>query len=1368
MAGIKKSKKRVKVSGNRSTSKKINKKSKRKIKTVNKLTRKHKRQHKKFVGGFLSELEDQLMFKVIPSIPVLSDTQIEDIEIIEQYLRSSVSETTSVLSSNYETFFSFTNESMLDEIREMAVENPLLFLTNYQRIINNSLIPEGYDSGEFNYLFSNFLSEFYEDDDNVYENDLIDFDGYSVETLVYLCLNHLCYISKELIKNRLINICNAFVDDVFVPDELKERPSYIANVINDKYYVLFDETTGNYNFNVEKINIHHQNKLEIINNLISPENEANVPYLNFISQNPIINAYDEIRKNGLEKTLKLAEVEIALWVNEFEKYSLGQQHLIPFHHESLEFQKLLSNFKTTQQLFEIFYKYINIIVENTRSDLVQYSESYEEDLIKNFILDLGTALCAYKNTSYVSEDAGFKFDIINTLNNKLVMGLSEEYINNAIHAVISGTIIMEEPVEIQVPHLEVGQNEINNGLFPANDVQPNKFMVNYFEQPPKTPQTSYLGYNPSSSTNRSSSTRLDQFKNLGKNEEFLRNKRREYGINLRKTEREEELERRRNLDGDGEEPTPQHYGDEMIPQSAGGVNELPLILGHPAYDNSHDFGFSMTRKKCEDNCKYPMVSAKDAIDLYYGFSLKWIEGAEETTKEGMKEILKEKFNLKVCEKQFDMNKPGVITEIQSYIKTEILNISKDQNLKSNSYYETNSSTLFYYDEGGRFSQIMFNDRLPKTTSSGPKIKKIEEFQQVSLLKAWDSSSGGRIVGNLALRNIIGKNRNPDDMKNLTLAFNIHSFMSMSDYFLTFKDHIKKLFSDPITAVVPILQSDLIQYIQPVNEKGKPTGPEELSFVIYVEFFKLTDCISIRDSIINAQNKNNDINDIISVLRVNLIIDKDNIRIKNINKPQKTTYAQAVMGYNTNFKYSVNAILNVVGLDKNASRSLGTKNESIESLTDFFNRMPKFNNEDSKKSYGFMIKHSGDQCQGYQTQPTNTNIYEKILNKITGNKEPIKHILYTEDIFAFCNAVYNDSNVFTISVVGDTLVVQHSPAGEINITKELIENMIAVKNELVKFSQRMPSGTQQQLFEYHFEEYNKLIKDVSTLDKQSKINLVVKFKEFNQYLNDTKFLKTAAEITSGNTEFKRFPNEINAILKIFNIDSDYVDVTNNNDTNSIMNVNKLTKLLNKKFEFSIYRVDTAALDIVPSDDKQLQIYKAIMKLIDKPAFNEFVKKVFNNTNNDGTTYLNEIKTYLTKLNNNFKKILEKIVLIQQNLHVYLLLNTRDAIINLKTINEAIYKSYTEFISILTYPQNIKYKSLIDSNNNINITQNKGTFTYDFKFTSPMFYSLIKYTNIGDNFNPVQKQYLNKELEEINEISEVIKINYQQINTNFTNI
>ena len=1376
MAGLKKTKKQAKR-------KSINRRTKRNVKTIKKYTRKQrqKKHNKKLVGGFIfGDIVDKLILT-----PVLSDIPMTEYEIddIEQHITASMGETPPVLSNNYESLFSFTNEHLIEEIREIVIENPLLFLTNYKRIINNELIPIEYDSSEFNYLFSNFLTEFYEDDYNVYDNYLIDFNGYSDETVYYLCLSHLCYMSKELIKNRLMQICDSFTTDDSVPAELKEYPLYITNVINDNYLIC-DETGEMCGFNKNKINIHHQDKFDNMHELLS----YNIDYLQYTIENPDILTFDIIKKQKYDFTLRLASFEISNCINELTKCLDGTSISPICHIDGLLFEKLYDNFNNTSRLFEMFYNYIETVLQNVSPDLVQYNLDEEGELFKSWILDFGTALTAYKDNAYLYD--GLKSDLLDALNNKLGMDLSEDYVNQ-IYGYIFGIIAIEEQEQLYpIQDSQMGQPDdilqmvptpIDDQIFGKETPD----TIIEYSEPDQTTNVSNLGYqqnNPIKTANANQPelhNRMNQYKHSGKTLASLRELRRTEELKHIKEEKEKRMDERRGL-----------YVENYPISVGGGDNEKPLIRGHPAYDNGHDFKYSLTRQKCEDNCMYTMVPALDSIRLYYDYSGRWVEGAEASTKEQMKEIIKEKFNVKVCEKTFNMGEPGVIEKIQSYIKTDILNINKQQDMRINSYYETNHATLFYYDEGGRFSQIMFNNKLPKTSTTDSKVKKIDIFQQSSLLKAWDSSSGGRIVGNLALRNKMQTIQDPSERLNalnmLTIAFNIHSFMSMSHYFETFKPDIENLFYNGANAVVPILQTNTIAFKPQINSKGERAGPDELEFTIYVEFIKISDCINIRNNIITAQNSFNDVNDIISVLLkgdiskgILPIIDSANGNTIGIKTTAKT-YAQAVMNYDTNAKYSVNAILTAVGLPKNDSRSLGTKDDSMKLLETFFNNLPAFKSKTQKISYGFMLKHSGDQCQGYQTQPVNTNIYEKVLNLVTGNKEPVKHILYTEDIFAFCNAVYNDSNVFTISVAGDYLVVQHSPAGEIEITKTTIDEMFAIKNSLDTFYASIKDADQQQVYMKNNEQYNKLIMDASNsmLDKDSKIELVIKFKQFNQYLSDMNFLKTMSEITVGNREFRRFPNEIEGIIKFFKIDAACVDVTKKTD-NSILNINKLNKLLQKKFEFSVYRINVNAPLSKNEDTRPSYIFKTINNLnVGDSYFKEFEKKIFNTDNNKGTSCLNDTKAYFTSINNNFKKIQEKVSLIKQNFDVYRLLNTKETIYAVNSLNESLINSHTEctnalkYIKTGNYDKTIidvtgNYKSTIDDYNDIIIKSINGTFTYDFKITSPMFYSLMN-NGLKDKFTSDHNTYLTNEIDTIKNIITEIETNYKMINGMLTEL
>ena len=1378
MAGLKKSKKHSKRKSTKKLSKDSNKRSKRNIKTINKHTRKNK---KRMIGGVLEDIEllkqelaisfknlkQHATFLNLFKIPVSTDipidllSQFEDEQTYEAFKDDVFNNYLSnVPVDGFSAIHNNKKEIIYDSIVNLIVEDPLLFIANYERIINKSLVdlPDDTEYNRahnsykttFNYELCNFLAEFYEGDMNVYDEEQdIDFNSFSVRTLVYFCISHLCYIAKELVKNKLIRIYNSFITSDYA-DETKEGAINLLGFIDDNNYVIpvIDEreeegplqidvsadTNNKYTLNPSKINMHDILSIDLVNDQVFNLEQPNNSFIQLIDDSHP--TYDEINDIEDDYTMKLALYEI----NKITQFI--NQCVNPTDEPSILCNIMMSNPRLVEKMVLNCNHAIAMItgfgeyIGNTKSVIYKIHGKHDtpetpENKIQqsnNWILKFASSLAKYENEEY--KNNRFKQELYNILST-LDVPLDESSYKDIVKIVYN-----EEYVPTKRGN--IFDDTTNTGIVPT------KKMANRGEVIRTGKQQNY--------------ELLD--------DDNPRRKMPSKTTNVPLTMRTGIQPKTRQ--GFQFQPQGFQFSPRLTVQTGGSINDdqiNKLILGHVIYDNSHDFDFAVYKDNCDNKCEIPIVKAKEAVEWYHNVSGNYIEGKENVAKEGLKNILKQHFSLNICEKSFDLTNTSALQDIQHYVKTSVINIDSSTQI-NDSFFESNKTTFFYHDQGGIFTMLMFKNQLPKSLvkdEDDGEGDMMYKFQQSSLLKAWDSSSGGTDVGNGAIRKIIkdkGNVMTATQLKHLTIAFNIHAFMSMTHYFATFEQQISKLFTNG-NAVVPILQ---------VNELTS-----NVKFDIHISFMNLNNCIKIRNDIINIQLVTYPtIEELVDKLETKKVIDPIKFTINNAYKQQSiASYSDLI--YQTKSKFSVNAILTTIGLQKNDSRSKNTKNSSIITLNDFFNNdaFKYLNGIKAKQSYGFMIKHSGDQCQGYQTQEVNVNIYNQILNNIADNKLPTKHLLYTEDILAYCNAVFNGSNVFTIQVKDNTLTVLHSPASEIEITKELIQEMKAIYESLNQFGQNITDADGKNYVENYKKEleYFKELVDVAntgTASKDDKLTLITKVKEFNEYISDMEFLKSWSDMVNKSGKIIRtFPTELAKFHTALNINTLHIVNSVSYDKDD-MYPNVIRNLFIKPNTFSISFVPNVErqVEINESEPNHVQLLSAIRNILfSSNGLGEFVNKLFTPPNRTSTNWFNNLIKHLTDVLNNFTNINTKLVLINTNQNAYRLFNNGSAMNNFKSLNDQLYASLEIVKRILTRT-NLNTPELVFFNSQNRITKTKSgrdssrSMKYDISITSSMMYYLIKTTpDLLGMFTDQQRSNLEEKIR-------IIDSMFEQINTTFT--
>ena len=1210
-----------------------------------------------------------------------------------------------------------------DDVVDLVVNNPLLFAVNYERLIHKNDKYQGagiVDTSQLYYIeyrntLMEVLSEFYESDYNVYDNTEELFFTDDDDDLYYLCVSHLCYIARKMVKDKLLELYQSYVSSGFrndVPlllmDNLDTNNNYVMNTTefralyggnpiandyanaverdNDAYQSElnadpFTHFHGGCFINPYKINIHKYTDLDKFNDTLNQEVSSGFPSFQVPEFETLYNEiYDINHQLNLDTVCLHIEKEL----------------------ERIKIMGIVNTFTTKlhincEHALSVVNTYRNYIL-NLRGPIDRYAD-INEGLYLDWTLQLALSVTKYEDINYYT---------------------TPDFIKD-MDSVLSSVFYYESP-----------DNIID--------------MSNYLED-------IHIGWQ-----NYISSCM--------------------YNLNF------------------GEEPevhTEDVETHDFVPGQQGGIKfnlnggMLPknkidaLVFGHMIYDNAHDFEFNVyADNRCDKICSSSLVSASESVELYKDVTDRKIEGEEKTIKQELMNIVKNLFTDRVVYKSFDITGDTIkqtttLADIKTYINKNILKLPDNvDNMQQ--FIEQNKSLYFYYDQGHLFIQIMFQNKLPGMTAE-TKVKLMESYQQNTLLKSWDSSTGGTIIGNDYLRTQIKTSvtfSTLENLKLLTIAFNIHSFMSMTHYFEQYAYSIKSIFKPADNAVVPILQCRLM-------------SPGKITFDEYIQFMRIDDCIEIRKSIISIQEQTKDkpLKDLINALvDHSKHIGTISFNVVANNVAPKT---YETMIYRTSAKFSAAAIMK--GLNLGAVRSENPTEDSLKTVGNFF-EIPTIKDyliPNKKPAYGFMIKHSGDQCQGYQTQEVNRHIYGRIIDGLTQNTSPnTNHVLSTDDILAFCNAVYNGSNAFLIKHTNTAITLIHTTS-EFGVTDELIARIKETYKNLLEFKDNVLKteindnaefvkayATELDIFKNIIDAiivggYSKDELKKNNIKKKQLLEIIGKVENYNKYINVMSNFKLIADkapttyakvlvpdpvspvIAQKEVVIRTWPTDPNVLkTATLEIEPKYLttdvvnDVFNNEPIVGYRNVGELNDVLAEKINDNPEN-PTSKLDRI------LLSFTDIINNIKN--INDFVKGIVVNSVGKPRTWFKKIIGHLTTLEKYFNTIQDKLQIISKHIEATLLLNNTNRIKNFNIVNNDLNNTFKILYSALNEPQNNESKS-----NSLKVTYTQKSNRYDISLNPTLLYYLIKNSKIILWFGNYPKFV--HDFNTISELVESIKTKYNQ--------
>ena len=505
-----------------------------------------------------------------------------------------------------------------------------------------------------------------------------------------------------------------------------------------------------------------------------------------------------------------------------------------------------------------------------------------------------------------------------------------------------------------------------------------------------------------------------------------------------------------------------------------------LYTNHIVYDNAHDFDYGIypdpKNTLCKNLCDYSIIARKTAIDEYKSIYDAAIVGTDSTIKEHISNLTFSKFSpLFITSQDFTIDpKKTNLKPIQEYIKSKILNIPLNEEI-------SNSKISFFHDMGGFFTEIMIKNKLSLAGDEDEADKDpstsgvFHNFHHSTMLKAWDSSTGGSEIGNANVRQKI----TAQNSAMILLAYNLHALATMFKYFaVDFKDACSSLFGGDSKAYIPFLQSKSII--------------KNREFEIEICFIKLSKASEIYKSITdkyqsNTADKTNFINYITNT-------------IKLYNSDGTLNYKQNDIILGSNYgvsypvkKFSVNSILMALNLPLNSKRSGNPNAQSVEALERILTKIPQLKsglNPTSRAKYLFMLKHSGDTCQGLQTGMA-YNMFKLILPY--SDEIAIDSVLYTEDVLAFCNAVFNGNNVMTIALKNNVVSIYHTTK-EVSINT-FIPTIKKIHTYLTSIDAAIISKTPRLQSEIAY--FNKIINAINNSAK-NQVNVIELIQRLNEY------------------------------------------------------------------------------------------------------------------------------------------------------------------------------------------------------------------------------------------------------------------------------
>ena len=604
-----------------------------------------------------------------------------------------------------------------------------------------------------------------------------------------------------------------------------------------------------------------------------------------------------------------------------------------------------------------------------------------------------------------------------------------------------------------------------------------------------------------------------------------------------------------------------------------------LSSKHIVYDNAHDFDYGIyvgSSPLCRDLCDYSIVARSAAIETYkthYGSN---ILGTDSTIKSHIYSLTFDKFMpyLATVDFVFDKNnQANTLKSVQNYIRKEILQITELDALSK-------SNVAFCHDMGGMFTEIMIKGKLSLSTDNDKDIdeKKSKDFIDLhnsTLLKTWDSSTGGFNIGNQKIKAYVLKSSS--NGMTAMIAYNLQALVTMTKYFaIDYYGEVKSLFAnDASLAYIPVLQStslnktefnvelflinlnvakDIYTFIQDTYKTNNQDGKKFIDALQKIDLLKKKKELFTVEGFLSSSYSS-----------------PGNIRrlIANVRYPTK--------------KYSVNSILKALKLPINSKRSGNPNKDSIKSLEDLL-KVDVLNTltANNKNKYLFMLKHSGDTCQGIQTGLA-ADVFNLVLKDDGMNFT--NSILYTEDALAFCNAVFNGNNAMTITVKNNVVSVCHtrntlsfvSFAPSVkkiydNLTSANANKSAAYKSEVAYFNQIMnvinnsstpkpPSSDETIELIKRISEYNeyfslkKVFDELSQLHDESAGNFlygeIIDFGKYEQYFDFNSIYllvkgTTGKDLTTNKLRFNKFINTYNSFnqITVKNVESFYKSTVNN--------------------------------------------------------------------------------------------------------------------------------------------------------------------------------------------------------------------------------
>ena len=705
-----------------------------------------------------------------------------------------------------------------------------------------------------------------------------------------------------------------------------------------------------------------------------------------------------------------------------------------------------------------------------------------------------------------------------------------------------------------------------------------------------------------------------------------------------------------------------------------------LSTKHVVYDNAHDFDYGIydgDSPLCKNLCDYSIVTRKDAVAIYEQYYGSKILGTDSTIKSHIYTLTFDKFMpyLATADFNFDAkNQSTTLKSIQQYIRKEILQIGPDDAL-------TKSNVAFCHDMGGMFTDIMIKGKLSLSTDNDQdgddkKSKDFINFHNSTLLKAWDSSTGGFNIGNEKIKEYVLKS--PLNAKTAVIAYNLQALTAMTKYFaIDYYAEIVSLFkSGAINAYIPVLQSNKLNKTEfsvemflvnldvakEIYQKIK-TAYDNTHKTVGADFMKElgSDMFTI-EGFLNPNFKKGKI--------IRLI---DN----GVRYPVK--------------KYSVNSILKALNLPVNSKRSGNPNKDSITSLENLLDvNVLKSNwvNAISKNKYLFMLKHSGDTCQGIQTGLA-ADVFNLVLKDAGINFT--NTMLYTEDGLAFCNAVFNGNNVMTITAKNNVVSIYHT-RNSLSLNS-FASSVKKIYDHLISPTTNKSSTTYKSEVAY----FNEIINTINTTNKNGSkqpaatpdetIELIKRISDYDDYFS----LKTVFD------ELIKSPNAYGGIIdfgkyeKYFDFNSIYLLSESKDLTGKDLTTNKLrfNKFINTYNSFNQITVKNAESVYKSSNDgqknreKQITSFDAATGNADTLFYSQFDVMMDDIVANSDSEWIEALfKRILAAFNNDLMEFLY---------HVQELKEQFKKVTKLKTLAD----SQDKIHSLLNKPGTPKFNEIINN-------------------------------------------------------------------------